>query len=292
MGNHNHQDSPGAAGTLYLVATPIGNLEDASPRSRRLLAEVDVIAAEDTRTARNLLEHFGIRGPRLVSYFEGNEATRTPELLQTLEGGQSIALISEAGTPAISDPGQRLVAAAGAAGFKVVPIPGPSAVICALVASGLPTQRFTFVGFLPRESGARRQALGELHSRTETLIVYESPERVGACLADMSDAFGGKRPVALAREITKLYEEVVRGTCEELAARYASVSPRGECTLVVGGASEAERSDADEFDLDNAVRELLAEGLGPKDIAARLMVKTGRPRRELYQLALALGRER
>ncbi len=281
-----------SSGTLYLIATPIGNLEDASPRSRRLLAEVDIVAAEDTRTARHLLDHFGIRGPRIVSYFEGNEAGRTPQLLEELEGGKNIALISEAGTPSVSDPGQRLVAAAGAAGFSVVPIPGPSAVICALVASGLPTDRFTFVGFLARESGARRQALGELRARAETLIFYESPERVGACLSDMADAFGGDRPVSLSREITKMYEETVRGSLAELAERYARVAPRGECTLVVGGASVAEQGDAAEFDVDAAVREMLAEGLGPKDIAARLMVKTGRARRELYQLALALGRER
>lgn len=279
-------------GILYLIATPIGNLEDASPRSRRLLAEVDVIAAEDTRTARNLLDHFGIQKPLIISYFEGNEASRTPEILEKLESGQNIALISEAGTPAVSDPGQRLVAAASAAGYTVVPIPGPSAVICALIASGLPTQRFTFVGFLPRESGPRRQALGELRARSETLILYESPERVGACLGDMVEAFGADRPVALAREITKLYEEVVRGSCAELAQRYREVSPRGECTLVVGGANETERVEAEDFDLDAAVRELIQQGMGPKDIAARLMVKTGLPRRELYQLALALGRER
>jgi 16S rRNA (cytidine1402-2'-O)-methyltransferase len=278
-------------GILYVIATPIGNLEDASPRSRRLLGEVDLIAAEDTRTARHLLDRLEIASPKIVSYFEGNEASRTVELLERLVQGTSIALISEAGTPAVSDPGQRLIAAAGEAGHKVVAIPGPSAVITALVASGLPSQRFTFVGFLPREKGARRLALGELRTRQETLIFYESPERVGACLLDMADAFGDARPVVLGRELTKMYEEMVRGTCASLAEQYANKGPRGECTLVVGGADAEEESGAG-IDIEAAVRELLDQGLGPKDIASRLMVKTGKARRELYQLALSLKRER
>jgi 16S rRNA (cytidine1402-2'-O)-methyltransferase len=282
---------PGSEGILYVIATPIGNLEDASPRSRRLLAEVDLIAAEDTRTAKHLLERLQIPAPRIVSYFEGNEASRTVELLERLAEGASIAVISEAGTPSVSDPGQRLIAAAGAAGYKVIAIPGPSAVITALVASGLPSQRFTFVGFLPREKGPRRLALGELRTRQETLIFYESPERVGACLQDMAEAFGEARPVVLGRELTKMYEEMVRGTCASLAQHYAAKAPRGECTLVVGGAS-AEEQDAEPMDLEAMIREMLAEGLGPKDIASRLMVKTGKARRELYQLALSLQRER
>ena len=277
-------DSPGC---LYVIGTPIGNLEDATPRSRRLLAEVDLIAAEDTRTAKHLLDHLQIECPSLVSYFEGNEAARTSQLLSELDLGKSIGLISEAGMPGVSDPGQRLIEAAGRAGHKVVPIPGPSAVISAVVGSGLPTDRFTFVGFLPRESGGRRRALGELRARPETLIFYESPERVGACLRDMVEAFGPDRPAVLARELTKMYEEFVRGTCESLAAKYADTSPRGECTLVIGGASEGEETP---IDLEAAVRELLLEGLGPKDVASRLMVRTGKPRRELYQLALSLKR--
>ena len=278
-------------GILYVIATPIGNLEDASPRSRRLLAEVDLVAAEDTRTARHLLDLFEIRGPKIISYFEGNEAARTVELLKRLAEGVSIALISEAGTPSVSDPGQRLVAAAGQAGYKVVPIPGPSAVISALVASGLPAQRFTFIGFLPREKGARRLALGELRTRPETMIFYESPERVAACLQDMSEAFGESRPVVLARELTKMYEEMVRGSCAELAELFQAKGPRGECTLVVGGAEQGEQA-PEAIDLEAHIRQFLADGMGPKDIAARLMVKTGKPRRELYQLALSLKRER
>ncbi len=278
-------------GILYVIATPIGNLEDASPRARRLLGEVDLIAAEDTRTARHLLDRLEIPSPKIVSYFEGNEAARTALLLEKLSQGITIALISEAGTPAVSDPGQRLIAAAGEAGHKVVPIPGPSAVISALVASGLPSQRFTFIGFLPREKGARRVALGELRTRQETLVFYESPERVGASLLDMAEAFGEDRPVVLARELTKMYEEMVRGTCASLAEMYASKAPRGECTLVVGGCGE-DVDGGQSIDIEAAIRELLAEGLGPKDIASRLMVKTGKARRELYQLALSLKRER
>ena len=276
-------------GCLYVIGTPIGNLEDASPRSRRLLAEVDIIAAEDTRTAKHLLDHFAIERPSIVSYFEGNEASRTPQLLEELGQGKTIALISEAGMPAVSDPGQRLVAAAAAAGFLVVPIPGPSAVISAVVGSGLPTERFTFIGFLPRESGPRRRMLGELRTRPETLIFYESPERASACLGDMADAFGPERPAVLARELTKMYEEFVRGTCKSLADAYAQKAPRGECTLVIGGATEAEE---ESVDLEAEVRALLGQGLGPKDVASRLMVRTGKSRRELYQLALSLQRQR
>ncbi|MBL4635823.1 MAG: 16S rRNA (cytidine(1402)-2'-O)-methyltransferase [Kofleriaceae bacterium] len=278
-------------GILYVVATPIGNLEDASPRSRRILGEVDIVAAEDTRTARKLLDLLGIQAPRIVSYFEGNEASRSVELLAKLGQGMSIAVISEAGTPAVSDPGQRLVEEAGKAGFVVVGIPGPSAVITALVVSGLPTDRFTFIGFLPRDSGPRRLELGRLRTREETLVFYESPERVFACLRDMGEAFGEDRPAVLTRELTKLYEEVVRGTCATLAACYADKAPRGECTLVIGGASAAEAAEGP-IDIEAAIDALLSEGLGPKDIAARLMVKTGKPRRELYQLALSLKRAR
>jgi len=276
-------------GTLFIIGTPIGNLEDASPRSRRILASVDILAAEDTRTARKLLGHFGISPPSIVSYFEGNEAARTSTLLEELAQGKSIGLVSEAGMPSVSDPGQRLVAAAAEAGHTIVPILGPSAVLGALVGSGLPSQHFSFLGFLPREKGPRRMALGRLRERNETLVFYESPERTGACLSDMAEAFGDERKVVLARELTKMYEEFVHGTCASLAERFASKAPRGECTLVVEGASE-EKNDIPSENLEDLVRELLAQGLGPKDVAARLMVRTGKARRELYQLALSLKR--
>jgi len=276
------------AGVLYIVATPIGNLEDMTFRAVRLLGEVDVVAAEDTRAAGRLFERFSIRPRRLLSYFEGNEAARSAELVDTLTAGGSVALISEAGTPAISDPGARLVRAAVAGGVEVVPVPGPVAAVAALVASGLPSERFTVLGFPPRERGPRQVLFGSLRDEPATLILYEAPGRVGATLADLAAALGEQRPAAVARELTKLHEEIARGPLAELRDRYRDDPPRGECTLVVAGASEA----AAPVDVEAEVRRLLDEGLGPKDVAARLLVKTGKPRRELYQLALSLRRRR
>ncbi len=278
-----------AAGTLYLVATPIGNLEDITLRALRILGEVDVIAAEDTRSAARLLRHHNISSPKVVSLFEGNEAARSAALVTRLSAGDDVAIISEAGTPGVSDPGQRAVVAAVAAGVRVEVIPGPVATIAALTGSGLPSDAFVFLGFPPRESGARRQLFGSLRTQTATLLFHEAPDRVGACLADLAAALGGDRQATVARELTKLHEEYVRGTLAELAARYADTPPRGECCLVVRGA-EAGQAEAD-IDIEAAMRELLAQGLGPKDAAARLVVKTGKPRRMLYQLALSLRRE-
>lgn len=279
-----------ATGTLYVVGTPIGNLEDLSPRAARVLAEVDVIAAEDTRSAKVLLQHVGIGAKRVVSLFEGNEAERSAELGEWLAAGQAVAVISEAGMPGISDPGARAVAVAAARGARVEVIPGPNAAVAALVGSALPIDRFTFVGFPPREAGARRELFGSLRNvpALGALVFYEAPDRVGATLADLADALGGTRRASLGRELTKLHEEHARGTLAELAARYAETAPRGECTLVVEAAAVA----AAEVDVEAALRALLAQGLGPKDAAARLVVVTGKPRRQLYQLALAIGRER
>jgi len=279
-------------GTLFIVGTPIGNLEDLSLRAARVLREVELIAAEDTRTARQLLAHVDALGPhnperRLVSYFEGNEAERTSGLVEALLAGQRVALISEAGMPGVSDPGAYAITAAITAGARVEVVPGPSAALAALIGSGLPTDRFTFLGFLPREAGARRVALGALRREPATMILYEAPDRVAATLVDAGDAFGPERRASLGRELTKLYEEHVRGTLGELAARYAEAPPRGECTLVIAGTTEP----VAELDLEAELRALLAAGLGPKDAAARLVVKTGKPRRMLYQLALALARE-
>jgi 16S rRNA (cytidine1402-2'-O)-methyltransferase len=271
---------------LYVVGTPIGNLEDMTFRGVRILGEAEVVAAEDTRAVQAIFGRHGIRARELVSFFEGNEARRTGELVERLAAGQSVALVSEAGMPGISDPGHRLVAAAVAAGIDVVVIPGPSAHATALVASGLPTDRFLFLGFPPREAGARRELFGSLRGERATLLFYESPARAGRTFADLAEAFGATRPACLARELTKLHEEIVRGTLGDLAARYAGEPPRGECTIVVGGASEAEA--AQTIDVEARARELLAQGLGPKDVAARLAVETGKPRRQLYQLALSL----
>lgn len=278
-------------GTLFVVGTPIGNLEDLSLRAARILREADVVAAEDTRTARQLLGHvdaLGAANParRLVSYFEGNEAGRAAALVEALREGKHVAVISEAGMPGVSDPGGYAVAAAIEAGARVEVIPGPSAALAALIGSGLPTARFTFLGFPPREEGARRALLGTLRGEAATMIFYEAPDRVGATLADAALAFGGDRRASLGRELTKLYEEHVRGSLDELAARYAEVAPRGECTLVIAGGVEAEA-----VDVEAELRALLASGLGPKDAAARLVVRTGKPRRVLYQLALSLARE-
>jgi len=271
--------------TLFVVGTPIGNLEDLSPRAARILREVSLVAAEDTRSAKTLLTHAG-SSVRVVSYFEGNEAAREGDLLRALATGD-VALISEAGMPGVSDPGERVIAAAIAAGHRIEVIPGPSAALAALVASGLPTARFAFLGFPPREQGARRELFGTLRGEAGTMIFYEAPDRVGATLADLAAALGEDRRASLGRELTKVHEEHVRGTLGELAATYAETPPRGECTLVVeGGAVEHE------IDVEAELRALLAQGLGPKDAAARLVVKTGKPRRVLYQLALSLQRDR
>jgi len=280
-------------GTLFIVGTPIGNLEDLSLRAARILREADVIAAEDTRTAGVLLAHvdaLGATNParRVVSYFEGNEAGRAEELAQALRDGRKVCVISEAGMPGVSDPGAYAIAAAIAAGARVEVVAGPSAALAALIGSGLPSARFTFLGFLPREPGARRALLGTLRQEPATMIFYEAPDRVGATLADAAAAFGADRPASLGRELTKRYEEHIRGTVGALAARFAEAPPRGECTLVIAGGTEPGPA----VDVEAELRALLASGLGPKDAAQRLVVKTGKPRRVLYQLALSLQRER
>ncbi len=276
---------------LYVVGTPIGNLEDLSLRAARVLREVDIVAAEDTRRAGTLLQHvdaLGTANPhrRLISYFEGNEAERSEAIVAALASGQNVAVISDAGMPGISDPGARVVDAAIEANARVEVIPGPSAVLAALVASGLPAARFTFFGFPPREDGARRELFGSLVNDVATLVFYEAPDRVGATLADLQAALGADRRVSLGRELTKMYEEHVRGTLRELAAKYRDTPPRGECTLVVEGGT----GDAPAIDIEAELKKLLAEGLGPKDAAQRLVIKTGKPRRQLYQLALSLQR--
>jgi 16S rRNA (cytidine1402-2'-O)-methyltransferase len=285
-----------AGGTLSIVATPIGNLEDLSLRAARVLREAELIAAEDTRSARVLLRHVdamsGGERPsrddrRVVSLFEGNEMARSAEVLQVLAGGGRVALISEAGTPGVSDPGARVVRAAIDAGARIEVIPGPVAAVAALVASGLPSDRFLFVGFPPREAGARRELFGTLRGERATLIFYEAPDRVAATCADLADALGADRAACLSRELTKIHEEHVRLPLGALAARYAEVAPRGECTLVVAGGVE----EAVAIDIEAELRKLLAAGMGPKDAAQRLVVMTGKPRRQLYQLALSLARE-
>ena len=286
---------------LVVVATPIGNLEDLSLRAIRVLRGAPIICAEDTRTARGLLRHVdglgagpSAAGPverRVMSLFDGNEQGRVAEVCAAIAGGTSVALISEAGTPGISDPGQRLIAAVIAAGLPVEVVPGPVAAIHALVASGLPTDAFLFLGFPPRETGARQVLLGGRRNEPATMVLYEAPDRVGATLADLVLAFGPERRASVGREMTKLFEEHARGNLAELAARYAEVAPRGECTIVVEGAAAGQaETGASAIDLEAELAALLASGLGPKDAAARLVVRTGKPRRQLYQLALSLQR--
>lgn len=282
-----------ALGTLYVVGTPIGNLEDLSLRAARVLREADVIAAEDTRSAKTLLAHVDALGAvnparRVMSYFEGNEAEREDDIRDALAQGRAVAVISEAGMPGISDPGARAIAAAIELGARIEVIPGPNAALAALVASGLPTDRFLFLGFPPREAGARRELFGSLRNEPATLIFYEAPDRVATTLADLAAALGTDRRASVGRELTKLHEEHVRGTLGELAARYEQAPPRGEITLVVAGGTAA----APEVDIEAELRRLLDAGLGPKDAAARLVVVTGKPRRQLYQLALSLLREK
>ncbi len=276
-------------GILRLVATPIGNLEDITYRAVRVLGEASIIAAEDTRSAMRLLSHYGLRRPRLVSFFTGNEAARSAELVDELLSGSDVAVISDAGTPGISDPGERIARAAASAGIRVEVIPGPAAAIVGLVGSGLPTARFTFVGFPPRETGARHQLFGQLRTDPSTIILYEAPDRVATTLADLLTAFG-KREAVLARELTKLHEEYARGDLAELEQLYRNEAPRGECTILVAGADpDAARA---EIDIEAELGKLLEAGFGPKDAAARLVISTGKPRRHLYQLALALKRQR
>jgi 16S rRNA (cytidine1402-2'-O)-methyltransferase len=227
---------------LFLVATPIGNLEDITQRALRVLGEVQVVAAEDTRRTRRLLEHFGLGTP-VVSLFEHNERARIPGLLRRLEGGESVAVVTDAGSPGVSDPGYPLVRAAVEAGFGVESVPGPSAVIAALQVSGLPTDAFLFVGFLPPKGAARRRRLEELHERRETIVAFESPHRIDSCLADLVTVWD-ERPMALARELTKIHEQVLRGTPREVRAALSAEQRRGEIVLVLGGRLRARKGSA------------------------------------------------
>jgi 16S rRNA (cytidine1402-2'-O)-methyltransferase len=225
-------------GTLYLVGTPIGNVEDLSPRAQRILGAVDLIAAEDTRHTQGLLARFAIRKP-LVSYHDHNKERRTPEIVGKLQEGNSVAIVSDAGSPGISDPAFTLVRAAVSAGVPVVPIPGASSALCALEVSGLPTDRFAFEGFLPRRASRRRARIEELRDDPRTLIFFESPHRLRQCLRDLAESMG-ERPASISRELTKKFEETRRGTLRSLLDWVESEPPRGEFVVVVGGAPHGE----------------------------------------------------
>ena len=227
---------PLTPGTLYLVATPIGNLEDITLRALRTLKECDLVAAEDTRRTGQLLKHFGISKP-LLSYFQFNEAKRSEEIIERLRRGEKIALVTDAGSPGISDPGERVVKAAIAAGFRVESVPGPSALVAALTASGLPTEEFYFIGFLAHKPGRRRRKLEEMKGYGGTLVLYESPYRVAKLLGELNEVFPG-RQVVLARELTKKFEEYLRGTPAELLEALRNRSLKGEFVVLVAGAAE------------------------------------------------------
>jgi len=272
---------PDARATVYVVATPIGNLEDLSPRAQRVLREVALIACEDTRHTALLCQRFAITTPR-VSLHAHNEARRVPELLGRLERGESLALVSDAGTPLVSDPGERLVRAALEAGHEVVPVPGPSAVLAALVASGFATNRFAFVGFLPRKGGERARTLAALAAFPGTLVLFEAPNRAEATLRDLHAALGPRR-AALARELTKRHETVLRGRLGELALEEL----RGELTIVVEGPAEDAAPAAAPEDVDAAVDRLLQSGLSPRDVARSVAAELGLSKRYAYARVLA-----
>ena len=271
-----------------LAATPIGDPDDAPPRLARLLAEADVVAAEDTRRLRRLTSALGVQvGGRVVSHHEHNEASSTPELVAMALGGATVALVTDAGMPAVSDPGYRLTRAMVDAGVTVTTVPGPSAALAALAVSGLPTDRFAFEGFLPRKAGPRSRALAALADDPRTLLFFEAPRRTAATLRALAEAFGADRPAALCRELTKTYEEVLRGGLGELADRAEQHEVLGEVTLVVGGALAV---DADPADLVAAVLERAAGGERLKDAAKAVAAAHAVPVRELYDAALAARR--
>lgn len=278
-----NDSSPGLSGTLFIVATPIGHLADMTYRAVEVLKQVDAVACEDTRTSAVLLNHYGI-GTRRIAYHEHNGEAQRPKLLAMLAEGKSIALISDAGTPLISDPGYQLVREARAQGASVVTVPGPSSVIAALSIGGLPTNRFLFAGFLPPKSAARHRALKELAGIRATLVLFESPQRIDALLSDIQ-AVLGEREVSLCRELTKRFEEVRTGTPPELLAGLEAVPARGELVVLI--APPAEAAAPDEADVEARLTEALTR-LSTKDAAKEVANATGLPRQQLYEQALAL----
>ncbi len=270
------------SGTLTLVGTPIGNLSDMSPRAVKALQECDFIAAEDTRVTMNLLNHFGVRKP-LVSYYEHNKRQRGGEILTRLQAGESAVLVTDAGMPAISDPGEDLVALCHEAGIPVTVVPGPSAVVTALALSGLPTGRFTFEGFLSVNRRSRREHLESLRQERRTMVFYEAPHKLPATLRDMAETLGDRR-VALVREITKIHEEVIRTTLKKAAERFASEAPRGEFVLVIEGAAPAEAPAVTLEEAAALAADYAAEGLPASEAARRAAAETGCKKGEIYRL--------
>lgn len=279
----------GGDGVLVLVATPIGNLGDLSPRAVEALAGADVVCCEDTRRTGRLLEHAGVRAPKLLTVNDHTEVAAITEVLRRLAASERVVVVTDAGTPGISDPGERLVRAATASGQRVEVIPGPSALVTALVGSGLPAGRFVFEGFLPRKGSGRTQRLAALAGEPRTAVLYEAPHRLARTLTDLAEACGGDRPVVLARELTKLYEEWWRGTLSGALAVSAAHAPRGEYVVVLGGAPSP--PEPDDGDVERALRSALDEGASSRDAATAVARDLGVPRRRAYDLATRVRRD-
>ena len=277
-------DAPPLAPGLYVVATPIGNLEDITLRALRVLRQADLIACEDTRHTQKLLNHFEIKTPT-QSYHEHNEVARAQELVERVAGGGRVALVSDAGMPGISDPGERVIRAAVERGLNVVAIPGPSALVTGLVASGLPTERFRFIGFLPARSGERRSTLESLANVTETLVFYEAPHRIAEMLEDLEKAFGSERRVVIARELTKIHEEFLRGSAAEVAAKIARRgAAKGEITVIVSGKSESRETQGPKRTLAERISQLMkSESLEDKDALKQAAREFGLSKSEAYR---------
>lgn len=273
------------AGILYLVPTPIGNLGDISLRARQTLENADFIAAEDTRVTLKLLNHLGIK-KSLVSYYEHNKAAQGSRIVERILGGETCALVSDAGSPAISDPGEDLVKQCAAAGIPVCAIPGPCAAITALSISGQATGRFCFEGFLSTAKKSRREHLESLKSEQRTMIFYEAPHKLLTTLSDMAEVFGGDRPLSLCRELTKLHEEVVRTTLSEALERYTENPPKGEFVLIVAGAKPEEKEIPSETDAAARLAELTAQGLSRKDAVKQTAKELGLSKNAVYEIAL------
>lgn len=276
---------------LYIVSTPIGNLGDITYRAVQVLGTVARILAEDTRRTAILLKHYGITTP-LVSAHEHNEAARARQVVGWLDSGEDIAVVSDAGTPLVSDPGARIVRSAIEAGHDVVPIPGASAVLAALVASGFEAEPFTFYGFLPRTGGARASRLAEIAALTHTAVLYEAPGRLVRLLHELQRVCGPDRRVAIARELTKVHESLLRGTLAEAAAYYAGVAPRGEIVVVLAGREEAPGPEEEEAAARDLAGRLLEEGMRPSAVARELARRLGMARNRAYEIALSLAGER
>ena len=272
------------AGILYIVATPIGNLEDLSGRAKKILVAADIILCEDTRRTRGLLSHLGIR-KTIESFYEHNEREKIPAILKKLEEGMDFAMVSDAGTPVLSDPGAKLVMACRNAGIKVIPVPGPSAITAALSVSGLPADKFMFLGFLPAKAAERKKVLLQYQNFPETLAIFEAPHRIKQSVTDLLEIFGD-RVVCFCRELTKVFEETRLTTLEELSEQLENSEPKGEIVLIIAGAEISSNSKMAESDIEEAIKGMLEDGKSVKEIAQELSECAGLPKNQVYKKAL------